>query len=107
MTSYVAVSNVCVDIKGGVVKPHLECIKIIISIGVAVAPRCKSAGGTARARRVLVCSRFNGDDCKEAVEQFEIQIFKVMEAKRERERICVQAEGPASSLRSQAEICLA
>lgn len=27
-----------VDIKGGAVKPHLECIKIILFIGAAVLP---------------------------------------------------------------------
>lgn len=34
----IAVSDVYVDIKGGAVKPHLECIKIILFIGAAVLP---------------------------------------------------------------------
>lgn len=34
----IAVSDVYVDIKGGAVKPHLECMKIILFIGAAVLP---------------------------------------------------------------------
>lgn len=96
--------------------PHLVCIKRILFIRIfdSTLGRIPVAAGRAeRARRVLVCLRFEGVDRKEAAwKGLQTEVFlgkrgreQIEKRERERERSCVQAEGLASSLRSRAEIC--